>query len=159
MYASEYHLYKYRHKQSYLFEVCIFALALLLSACSTPVKQSSSRPDNSSLFSKSGNQSKLQQQLSRHFQSWQHTPYKLGGTSRHGIDCSGFVQVTYRDVFNKNIPRSTRLQGKIGQPVTLHLLKLGDLVFFRTGRRQRHVGIYVGQNHFTVPVAITFTFS
>ncbi|WP_455198680.1 NlpC/P60 family protein [Kaarinaea lacus] len=121
---------------------------VFLSGCSAPVKHSATSGKNTALFSGTAGHSKVQQKLSRHFEYWKRTPYRLGGTSRRGIDCSGFVQVTFRDVFNKRIPRSTELQGKAGHSVKRGNLKLGDLVFFRTGRRQRHVGIYVGNNRF-----------
>jgi len=125
--------------------VIALVAVLILSACSSPAKRETS---NSSLFSNSTHQSSLQSQLSKHFQSWKYTPYKLGGYSRRGIDCSGFVQITFRDVFNKIIPRSTSQQGKIGHTVSRKSLKLGDLVFFQTGRQQRHVGIYIGNSRF-----------
>lgn len=75
-------------------------------------------------------------------------PYKLGGTSRSGIDCSGFTQV----VFKQNgisIPRTTGQQFSTGTSVAKSNLKNGDLVFFNTmGRGVSHVGIYVGNNNF-----------
>lgn len=128
--------------------ICLLVTALALSGCSTPPKQRTAVTKQSLLFPKSAKQNKLHRQLSRHYEYWKRTPYKLGGTSRRGIDCSGFVQVTYREVFDKTIPRSTELQGKAGHSVSRKNLKLGDLVFFRTGRRQRHVGIFIGNNQF-----------
>lgn len=119
-----------------------------LSGCSSSPKQPVATSKAMASFAKNGHPSKIQRQLSRHFEFWKHTPYKLGGTSKRGIDCSGFVQVTYRDVFGKKLPRSTALQGKAGRDVSRNNLKLGDLVFFQTGRRQRHVGIYIGNNRF-----------
>ena len=72
----------------------------------------------------------------------------MGGLNRNGIDCSGFVHVTFRDVFKKDLPRSTELLAKVGKPVPTDALKVGDLVFFKTGFKDRHVGIYTGGGQF-----------
>ncbi|MCM0149891.1 NlpC/P60 family protein [Photobacterium galatheae] len=82
------------------------------------------------------------------YQSWKGTPYRLGGTTRSGIDCSAFVQLTYSEVYKRMLPRTTSEQSRIGKPVPLSLAKKGDLIFFRTGRTLRHVGIYMGNNAF-----------
>lgn len=75
-------------------------------------------------------------------------PYKLGGTTRGGIDCSGFTQ----NVFKENgvsIPRTTGQQYSTGSAVAKSNLQQGDLVFFNTsGRGVSHVGIYIGNNNF-----------
>lgn len=79
------------------------------------------------------------------------TPYKFGGNSLDGIDCSAFTQSVFKstDLFELN--RSAREQFKQGIPVTDRTeLKFGDLVFFNTRRRVKpgHVGIYIGDNLF-----------
>lgn len=79
---------------------------------------------------------------------WLGTPHRTGGLSRRGIDCSGFVFITFRDKFGINLPRSTKLQKDVGLPVKQKELKYGDLVFFKTGLFARHVGIYVGNRQF-----------
>jgi len=79
------------------------------------------------------------------------TPYKYGGNTKDGIDCSAFTQILYRDVFNINLERSARLQFTQGSEVTNgDELKVGDLVFFNTRKRVKpgHVGIYIGDNLF-----------
>lgn len=82
------------------------------------------------------------------YQSWKGTPYRLGGSSRRGIDCSAFVQLTYSEVYRQMLPRTTAEQSQLGKAVPRTMAKKGDLVFFRTGRRMRHVGIYMGNNEF-----------
>ncbi|MGF1688315.1 NlpC/P60 family protein [Photobacterium japonica] len=82
------------------------------------------------------------------YRQWQGTPYKLGGTSRKGIDCSAFVQVGFSDVLKMQLPRTTSEQVRKGKWVDIKALKKGDLVFFKTGRNLRHVGIYVGDEQF-----------
>ena len=86
--------------------------------------------------------------LSRLYQQhddWRGTPYRLGGQSRSGVDCSAFVQMTYRDVFGLKLPRTTSQQFLVGQPISKTDLQPGDLVFFRNGN---HVGIYMENDRF-----------
>jgi len=74
-------------------------------------------------------------------------PYKLGGSTLKGIDCSAFVRKIY-EVFNIQLPRTTREQFSIGKKVQKNQLEEGDLVFFRERGNRAHVGIYVGENQF-----------
>jgi cell wall-associated NlpC family hydrolase len=74
-------------------------------------------------------------------------PYKLGGSTLKGIDCSAFVRKIY-EVFNIQLPRTTREQFSIGKKVEKNQLEEGDLVFFRERENPAHVGIYVGDNQF-----------
>jgi len=79
------------------------------------------------------------------------TPYKYGGNSKDGIDCSAFTQNLYRDILSINLLRSARLQFTQGQSVSNKQdLQFGDLVFFNTRQRVRpgHVGIYIGDKLF-----------
>ncbi|PSU34065.1 NlpC/P60 family protein [Photobacterium lutimaris] len=82
------------------------------------------------------------------YQQWRGTPYRLGGTSKAGIDCSAFVQVGLAEVFQQKLPRTTGEQVRQGNWVAITELKEGDLVFFKTGRSLRHVGIYLGESRF-----------
>jgi cell wall-associated NlpC family hydrolase len=76
--------------------------------------------------------------------------YRRGGINPDsGLDCSGFVQVVFRDALDKSLPRTASEQSKVGDTVDKNELKPGDLVFFNTMRRAfSHVGIYLGDNHF-----------
>jgi peptidoglycan endopeptidase LytE len=74
-------------------------------------------------------------------------PYKLGGSTLKGIDCSAFVKKIY-EIFNIQLPRTTREQFSIGIKVQKNQLEEGDLVFFRERGNRAHVGIYVGDNQF-----------
>jgi probable lipoprotein NlpC len=71
------------------------------------------------------------------------TPYKYGGTTRAGMDCSGLLINSFQAV-NVALPRSSEAQSKVGEEVTMKELEPGDLVFFATGKRKRevtHVGL------------------
>ena len=74
-------------------------------------------------------------------------PYRFGGSSLKGIDCSSFVQKIYR-IFDITLPRNAREQSKVGISVTREKLTEGDLVFFHTNHSLGHVGIYIGNNEF-----------
>ncbi|KGD82493.1 putative lipoprotein NlpC [Pantoea sp. PNA 14-12] len=89
-------------------------------------------------------------QLNDQLGSWRGTPYRYGGMSRKGVDCSGFVYLTFRDKFDLQLPRSTAAQSDIGTRISKEDLLPGDLVFFRTGSGENglHVGIYDTDNAF-----------
>ena len=75
--------------------------------------------------------------------SYTGTPYRYGGTTRAGLDCSALTTHSYRAV-EVNLPRSAEAQSKVGKEVRLEEVKPGDLVFFATGRKKRkitHVGL------------------
>ncbi len=74
-------------------------------------------------------------------------PYKLGGSTLRGIDCSAFVKKIY-EIFNIELPRTTREQFLIGKNVEKESLEEGDLVFFKRRGNSAHVGIYIGANQF-----------
>ena len=77
------------------------------------------------------------------YNQWKGTKYQIGGLSKDGIDCSGFVYVTYRSEFRIVLPRSTESQAEVGKSLGRSELRSGDLVFFKTGIALRHVGIYL----------------
>jgi peptidoglycan endopeptidase LytE len=74
-------------------------------------------------------------------------PYRLGGSSVTGIDCSAFVQKIYQ-FFNIDLPRTAFEQYHVGMRVTRSELLEGDLIFFKTRKPVGHVGIYIGNNQF-----------
>lgn len=75
--------------------------------------------------------------------SYTGTPYKYGGTTRNGMDCSGLLMNSFKAI-NVDLPRSSEAQSKIGKEVKMKDLEPGDLVFFATGKKKRkvtHVGL------------------
>lgn len=77
------------------------------------------------------------------------TPYRYGGNTKAGIDCSGFTARVYESGASRQLPRSAKAQFGVGSPVAKSNLAFGDLVFFNTtGRRPSHVGIYIEDDLF-----------
>lgn len=79
------------------------------------------------------------------------TPYKFGGNSKNGIDCSAFTQTIYMNTLQFPLSRTAREQYTQGIIIdNKDELEFGDLVFFNTRRRVKpgHVGIYIGENLF-----------
>jgi cell wall-associated NlpC family hydrolase len=77
-------------------------------------------------------------------------PYRYGGDSIRGLDCSAFVKKMY-EIFEVQLPRSAREQFCYGPRVEKENLLTGDLVFFKTKRHAKyptHVGIYIGDDKF-----------
>lgn len=93
-------------------------------------------------------QSNIKTTLQQQYQAWAGTPYRLGGVDISGIDCSALVQNILADAFKLELPRTTREQVNVGSPVKRDSLEPLDLVFFKTGRTARHVGIYLGNGEF-----------
>ena len=76
------------------------------------------------------------------------TPYRYGGTSPGGFDCSGLVYYAYRKA-GIRVPRSTQAQLRHARHIALSQLQPGDLLFFKLDRRPvSHVGIYTGNGRF-----------
>lgn len=122
----------------------ILCLAYLFNACSSTSYQSAYKS------SKKINYSGISSQLINIQKKWQRTPYRLGGVTPKGADCSGFTQSVLYNNFGTKIPRTTLAQMQGGKKVSKNNLKSGDLLFFKTGRGPNgiHVGIYVQKDEF-----------
>lgn len=87
--------------------------------------------------------------LAEAVKKWIGTPYVHGGTTRSGVDCSGFVQEIIRDVWKKEAPRTSEEQYRWAKPVQKEKQKGGDLVFFRiSGKKISHVGLMLDRTYF-----------
>ncbi len=92
---------------------------------------------------------KLDRSLEQEIEKWLGTPYRYGGTSGTGVDCSGLVGNIYRTVYNKNLPRTSADMYRQSKKVGRSGLQKGDLVFFKIrNSRVNHVGIYLGNDQF-----------
>jgi lipoprotein Spr len=79
---------------------------------------------------------------------WYGTRYRLGGTTKKGIDCSAFSQFLFAAVYGLNLPRTAREQYSITDKVSRTDLSEGDLLFFNTRGGVSHVGVYLQNNKF-----------
>ena len=128
-----------------LLSISIITTALLSSAC-TPLPHSSSQQisySNSYYYL-----SPQRRELMKIAHQSIGTRYKWGGrTPQEGFDCSGLMQYSYKQIGIK-IPRTAAKQRDASRRLSRSQLKPGDMIFFKTGRRSNHVGIYAGNGEF-----------
>ncbi len=124
----------------------IVALGLMLVLVGCVSNQS--KPQDSASAETIHPLKKVEMDLLGYYSDWEGTPYRLGGNSRNGIDCSAFVQNAYKSVFEMKVPRTTLGQAKLGTSVKKSDVLPGDLVLFKTSRSVRHVGVVVNGNKF-----------
>ncbi|MAT50752.1 MAG: hypothetical protein CMK32_06160 [Porticoccaceae bacterium] len=116
----------------------LLVVTLILAGCgSSPSRESSL-----------GSSNPVQAALRDIYSEWRGVPYRNGGMSKKGIDCSGLVYLAYRDLFRVSLPRSTWDQARVGNRVKSTERRSGDLVFFKISVWGNHVGIYLGNNQF-----------
>ncbi|ACR69757.1 bifunctional murein DD-endopeptidase/murein LD-carboxypeptidase [Edwardsiella ictaluri] len=138
------------------------AAAVLLSACTTAPSDRYAQTDTHVVNNKDNlllqaSQDEFEEmvrtldvksKIMDQYASWKGVRYRLGGNSKRGIDCSAFVQRTFREQFGLELPRSTSQQEDTGHAIKRSKLRIGDLVLFRTGSTGRHIGIYLGNDQF-----------
>lgn len=81
---------------------------------------------------------------------WYGVPYQFGGQTMNGIDCSGFANILYKDIYDIQLPRSSKdIAEKVKRKYSNNLNE-GDLVFFSFGKtgEVNHVGVYLHNNKF-----------
>jgi cell wall-associated NlpC family hydrolase len=124
--------------------VFIFVSALMLfAACSGPVKKP--RHEYRPRPTRKSDMKKLLDGAKQHIGE----PYRYGGVSSKGWDCSGFVSGMFRRYLDISLPRDTRGLYSVCKSVNPRDTRPGDLVFFRIGTaKPSHVGIYLGKNRF-----------
>jgi murein DD-endopeptidase / murein LD-carboxypeptidase len=143
--------------------VILFTLffGVLLSSCGIFRKGPSTRPDSSAKRDKElidkyeqiiGQKIDPRKSLPLYqaVDGWIGAPYKYGGNTRRGTDCSGFTGSIYKDVYKKDIPRSSEDQYVKAKHIKRKHLQEGDLVFFKIEDKKKasHVGVYLGNNKF-----------
>lgn len=83
---------------------------------------------------------------------WIGTPYKYGGTTKKGVDCSGLTMQIYKAVYDKRLQRSSANMAKYDvNNIPKKSLRPGDLIFFATSKNKNvisHVGVYLKNNYF-----------
>ena len=116
-------------------------------------KSAVERPTNLTEISKLLNvdENQLKNKALYHFiVDWYGTPYKFGGTTTKGVDCSAFTNILFNEIYNIELPRTSRdIAEKVKRKYTKDLVE-GDLVFFSFGNSGvvNHVGIYLHSNKF-----------
>ncbi len=128
----------------------LMTVALLATGCATANKDKTTQ-GSTKQHTQLKNSQVVTTELKKQLKQWQGTPYKMGGNTLNGIDCSAFVQRTFNDKFDIALPRTTLAQTTQGIQIPKNNLKPGDLVFFKTnwrGGSGLHVGIYNGNNQF-----------
>ncbi|WP_010255817.1 C40 family peptidase [Treponema primitia] len=81
-------------------------------------------------------------------QKYRGVPYRYGGMSRQGLDCSGLVYLSFRDSFKVEVPRRAEDLYHWTERLEKAAIQPGDLVFFQRDGHIFHVGIYIGDGWF-----------
>ncbi len=139
----------------YLYFIFIFSASILIFGCTSSIRfASDSNPKTvkNISHSKKNNQNTVKPSdipnancIVKNAKTWLGTPYLYGGENKSGADCSGFVLSVYR-LCGYTLPRTAAQQWKAVKRIAKSDLEPGNLVFFKSGGRINHVGIYVGDN-------------
>ena len=122
----------------------VLVLPLLLAACAGTPPSSSSGSTRPS----SGAAKDTPAQAAAFAQTMIGKPYKYGGASPSGFDCSGLVLYSYKQA-GLALPHNTDKQRAAARPVKVAELRRGDLLFFnQEGKKYGHVAIYIGDGKF-----------
>jgi lipoprotein Spr len=137
------------HRKIFLLLTGVFILLLTASTQSCAVRFNKSRGEKVYQKPKSKAVSK-QTGLQTAVNGWLGVPYLYGGESKKGVDCSALTQNIFVEAYGSQLPRTAKLQLKMGNKISPALLKKGDLVFFQNSRGVfiDHVGIYLGNDKF-----------
>jgi cell wall-associated NlpC family hydrolase len=104
------------------FFLCVFML-LVLGSCSSKRRAAKSSPEFT---------------LIETAKSYRGTPYRYGGTTRAGMDCSALVYHSFASVGVK-LPRTSTEQSKLGRKIPERKIRPGDVLFFATGKKKKEV--------------------
>ncbi len=122
----------------------LLSLIFIGSSCSTHKK--------TAIYDYELNKIIIDNKLHNEVASWLGTPYKYGGQSKDGVDCSGLIMQIYKNVYGKKLYRSSyEIYNKNCRHINKKELNEGDLVFFITSKdkkRINHVGLYLNNNKF-----------
>lgn len=123
-------------------------LALSLAGCASNQNLGSTSETTWQPSSEATGDSATADQLWQVFERYEGTPYRYGGTSASGFDCSGFIATAFDEALGRQLPRTTSQMLSAGKVVERDQLQAGDLVFFRIKGKDQHAGIYMGGDTF-----------
>lgn len=145
--------------------ILTMALMLLLAALSScgSGKNNARMAYDDEIYDDGSTEAAIAAELLRHWQSatrsctdallaeaysWRGTPYRSGGHSKRGTDCSGYTMEVYRTVLGIQLPRNSAKQSEYCSRVSMSKAQPGDLLFFHPAKRGKisHVGIYLGDD-------------
>jgi probable lipoprotein NlpC len=135
-----------------LLYICMLIFSILSCAKKEPIIDGRS---NSQLIKKYAERLQVSEsqitnvKLYEFIDDWYGTKYQYGGHTKSGVDCSGFCNLLYNHIYNKELPRSAKDIAKVINQVDQNKLKEGDLLFFNiNGKDISHVGLYLTNNYF-----------
>lgn len=150
-----------------MLHLLIFALILATCSCSirSAPRYTADATDSDSVVRELKQRRRASpSRLARVVEGYLGVPYKWGGTTRAGMDCSAFTRAIFRQTYGIELPRTARQIYRVGRTVSRRQdLKPGDLVFFQntfSGRGVSHVGVYLGKGRFAhagVSTGVTIT--
>jgi cell wall-associated NlpC family hydrolase len=134
--------------------ITVLILGLLLSACAgTPLpKEAKGRPglDYDALMAAPARPvSDARHRVIATATQLVGTPYRFGGTTPAGFDCTGYLAYVFRKAAGLSLPRTSMEQIQSGEPISPLQLQPADLVYFRIDRKKDlHLGLYLGEGRF-----------
>ena len=146
-------------RRQFLGSCCVWLLAFLLTACGSRKTERITLPDDfkgpRELGRLYGVKITPEDNIFLYNEGarWLGVPHRLGGLSKRGVDCSGFVTIVYQRIYGKKLARSAAdMLKRDCKRIRRGQLREGDLVFFYTGRgrkkRPNHIGIYLKNGKF-----------
>lgn len=128
----------------------LLLLVLFLASCGGSKRATSSRKSSqtATIKPKGRSSNKIATNVVKTAYTFKGTPYKYGGTTKSGMDCSGLVYTSFKKE-NIQLPRVSRDMATRGNKISLSKAAKGDLVFFRTNKNKKtinHVGLIVAIN-------------
>jgi cell wall-associated NlpC family hydrolase len=128
----------------------LLLVLIIFSSCRPSTRFSAAKVNDHEPASRDRKSATESPELNSFVKQWIHTPYKYGGMSRSGVDCSGFSSIVMREIYDIKISRTAEEQYNNGDKIRDSWRSAGDLVFFKNFRGPGidHVGIYLGDNRF-----------